>query len=179
MRLGEYLAGRGLLPMQAAAASNQSVIRAFLFGEEYTVELALDGAVSSYRFDTLDEALDVLQGEFDRAPKFLPEIQIVDYSKTRNAKFGLAPAVGNEKPNVKVAALKDDQLDALRYMMQGLQQVPTFGPAASRVLAVTFAERNMAFPAPPVEFYAEEVREAVTYFSLTGTWDQMDGRTNL
>lgn len=177
MRLAGYLAARGLLPMDAAPASSLSVIRAFLFGEEYTVEMALDGKIESFRFDSLDDALDVMVSEFRRETAFMPDIQIVDYAKTRSIHFGTQQAVGGEKPNVKLRY--DDKLDALVGMMTGATQVPTFGPAPGRVLAVTRVERNMLFPMPPLEAYAEDVRTAVTYFSLTGNWDQLDGRSNL
>lgn len=180
MLLAQYLAAKGHLPAGALAANSFAAIRAFLFGEEYTVELTLDADVHSYRFDTLDDALAVLASEFASDDRFLPEIQIVSYSKTRDRKFGqLAQVVGNEKTGYSPPALRDPVKDALRFGFAAMPQVPTFGPAADRVLAVTRSERNLAFPAPEMEYYTEDIKQAVTYYSLTGNWDQFEGRSNL
>jgi hypothetical protein len=177
MLLADHLALRGHLPAGSPASSSFSAIRAFLFGEEYTVELTLDGNVTSYRFDTLGEALDVLRGEFERDDRFIPEIGIIDYSKTRDPGFGIVNLASGERPGYNPRHMTKDQITA---MMAGTAaQVPTFGPAPTRVLAVTRAERNEAFPRPPMEFYVEDIEKAVTFFSISGTWDQMDGRSNI
>lgn len=177
MLLAQHLAQRGLLPAGSPASSAFSAIRAFLFGEEYTVELALDGEVSSYRFDTLAEALDVLKAEFEKDERFVPDIQIVDYAKTRAASFGVVNLASGERPGFTPKNMTPDQISA--FLHGTANQVPTFGPAPTRVMAVTRAERNLNFPRPPLEFYTEDIEKAVTFFSISGTWDQLDGRSNL
>jgi hypothetical protein len=182
MMLGAYLAGHGLLPINNPAASAFSVIRTFLFGEEYTVELVLEGAVSSYRFPTLADALDVLRSEFSADPRFIPQVEIVDYKATYNPKFGeIAKQVGAERSGYRPEKMKNDRkVNYQRAFTQAqASQVPTFGAAPDRVLAVTRAERNINFPMPDIDFYIGDIEKAVTFYSLTGTWDQLNGRSNL
>jgi hypothetical protein len=177
MLLAEYLASKGLLPAGSPVSSAFSAIRAFLFGEEYTVELMLDGEVSSYRFDDLNEALAVLRAEYDLDDRFVPEIEIVAYSRTRDPRFGILGSVASEKSGFNPTKL-DTNVHTAAFAA-GAHTVPTFGPAPDRVLAVTRSERNLNFPRPPMEFYVEDIEKAVTFYSLTGNWDQMDGRSNL
>lgn len=182
MMLGEYLAGQGLLPINDPAASAFSIIRAFLFGEEYTVELALDDVVSSYRFPSLAVALDVLKSEFSADDRFIPQVEIVAYSATRDAKFGrIAKQVGAERSGYTPHTLAQERKAAIQqaFNISIQNQVPTFGAAPDRVLAVTLAERNINFPMPGIGYYVEDIEKAVTFYSLTGTWDQLDGRSNL
>lgn len=181
MLLGSYLASQGLLPIEDAAASAFSAIRAFLFGEEYTVELMLDGVVSSYRFPDLVTALDVLKSEFEADDRFIPEVQIVAYSATRHSKFGeIRKQVGAERSGYTPVEMAPSRRQVYQQVfLTNPTQIPTFGAAPDRVLAVTRAERNINFPAPGIGFYAEDIEKAVTFYSLTGTWDQMDGRSNL
>jgi hypothetical protein len=182
MLLGAYLADQGLLPINDPAASAFSAIRAFLFGEEYTVELVLDDVVSSYRFPTLTDALGVLRSEFSVDDRFIPQIGIVDYKSTRNRKFGeIAKQVGAERSGYRPEEMKTDRKAHLRqaFNINVANQVPTFGAAPDRVLAVTRAERNVNFPMPGIDFYIEDIEKAVTFYSLTGTWDQMGDRSNL
>jgi hypothetical protein len=179
MLLAAYLASRGQLPMDAPAASSFAAIRAFLFGEEYTVELTLDGQVSSYRFDTLADALAVLTSEFEADERFIPNIEIATYKATRDPKFGVTTLARGERKGFTPNPMQERQAQIIQTFTGINKPIPTFGPAIDRVLAVTHAERNMAFPRPPIAFYTEDIEKAVTYYSLTGTWDQMDGRSNL
>lgn len=144
MRLSEYLAARGQLAA-SVPIGNRAALHAFFFGEEYTVELMLAQTITSYRFDTLDEALDVFRSEFEADTSAIPNVQVMSYGEA----CALRPAF-----------------------------MPAFGPAAADVLVVTRVERNMMFAAPPIETFVEDISRLVTYYSISGSWDQTD-RSNL
>lgn len=172
MRLIDYIGSRALLPRELLEAHPAPRVRAFLFGDAYSAETTWAGRAVSIPFDDLETALGVMTAEFGVHDDFVPWIQIADTRKAKDPIFGIT--IGNAG-GVLTTPKPDARVDAFVLAMAP----PSFGPAAQRVLGVTLSPRNTFFEAPPIEAYAEQVRQAVIYYSIAGTWDNMDGKSNL
>lgn len=124
-------------------------IKAFTFGERYSVLLRSGVTID---FDDLETCLGVMATEFEAKPGYQPGIVITSTDDVKRAAFGQSKRVDS--------------------IVQGAQTTSVLGDAAGRVLAVVPVVMSGAFPRPPLEYYTDQVVQAVTIYNLTQSWDQ-------
>lgn len=150
MRLVDYMAEQGIPdPRDQYAFLN---IKTFVFGERYSVLLRSGVSID---FDDLQSCLEVIDSEFTAQPIYVPSITIESTDSVKRADFG-----ANKRLPDRVLKLA------------GMDTGSLIGDAAHRVLAVTPAGMSNAFPRPPLQFYTDDIMQAVTIYNLTQSWDQ-------